>query len=205
MAKGVRKADAVRPGAGARAPVVRRMVSDDLPKPTRLNRKMSSAHDMDGLDGRSLLVWLTIADECLRDPKKAFSRVARDPEQVDDVSKFITELERLCGKQLVARSKPSNPLAVGKRRSGHLTWNGLLLADVCTCIEHLWLFFLQAEGGARTCQQLRPVKDTMFKMLGIDMRREIDRQTYGPPLAGKTIENAVQRDRVSRYRGFIPP
>jgi hypothetical protein len=183
----------------ARRPSPKKLSSEDLPKPRKPKGAPSSRMDMDGLDARSLLVWITVADECLDDPKGAMARLAADPINVGDVSKFITDLEKACGRQIVSRAKPSNPLASGKRRGGHLTWEGVLLADICACVEHLWSFFLRTNGGPRGCQQFRPVKDVIFRLLETEIRREADRQAYGPQLNVLTPTDAARPDRASRY------
>jgi hypothetical protein len=155
--------------------------------------------NMDGLDARSLLVWITVADECLDNPRGAMARLAANPINVGDVSKFITDLEQVCGRQLISSAKPGNPLSSGKRRGGHLNWEGVLLADICACIEHLWSFFLSTNGGPRACQEFRPVKDVIFRLLETKIRRESDRHAYGPPANMLTPTDGVRQDRISRH------
>jgi hypothetical protein len=197
MAKNVQSGSGREPAA--RRPSPEKAPSKDLPKPRKTKGAPKSRIDMDGLAARSLLVWVTLADECLDDPKGAMARLANDPDNVGDVSKFITDLEKVCGRQIVSRAKPGNPLGSGKRRGGHLTWEGVLLADICACVEHLWAFFLSTNGGPRACQEFRPVKDVIFRLLDTEIRRESDRRAYGPPLNMLTPTDAVRQDRVSRH------
>jgi hypothetical protein len=197
MAKKVQSHSTRQPSARERLPD--KSSFEDLPKPRKLKGAPPSRMNMDGLDARSLLVWATIADECLDDPRGAMARVAADPINVGDVSKFITDLEKVCGRQIVSRAKPGNPLSSGKRRGGHLTWEGVLLADICACIEHLWSYFLSTNGGPRACQEFRPVKDVIFRLLDTEIRRESDRRAYGPPLNMLTPTDPVRPDRVSRH------
>ena len=197
MAKKVQSRSMRRPSPRGWSPD--RSSSEDLPKPRKPKGAPSSRINMDGLDARSLLAWVTIADECLNDPRGAMARVAADPINVGDVSKFITDLEKVCGRQIVSRAKPGNPLSSGKRRGGHLTWEGVLLADLCACIEHLWSYFLSTNGGPRACQELRPVKDVIFRLLDTEIRRESDWAAYGPPLNMLTPTDSVRPDRVSRH------
>lgn len=117
---------------------------------------------------KSLLAWLTIADECLSGKRYPLKRAARDYDRDDEIPQVITHLEKATGRQLMALSKHGNFKLMGKRRSDHLLGHGVLLADIAAAIEHMLLYFQEVGGSAEAIKAFAPVKAAIFN--GLELR-----------------------------------
>lgn len=177
---------------------VRRKPRDDIPclKPG----DTSSPSDMKGIRAEDLILFLTLADLCLQEPGSAFKEFACGL-PADRATAFVNKLEREFQKTLMRRVPRGRRADAGLTRRGLLSWEGLLLADICACIEHMWSFFLQSRNAPADCTKFEEVKNAVFRTLDTAIRRDIDRQTYsGIGLPEGKVSRAAKRSRVTRQR-----
>lgn len=153
---------------------------------------------------KSLLAWLTIADECLSGKRYPLKRAARDYDRDDEIPELITRLEEATGRQLMALSKHRNFKLMGKRRSDHLLGHGVFLADIAAAIEHMLLYFMEVGGSAEAIKAFAPVKAAIFKGLEMRPARARERQQFAarrrpvPANGGRPNDRADVRLRIMR-------
>lgn len=136
--------------------------------------------DLQSLRLASLLSWITLADVCLDNPVGAMMRAAMNYDRPDAVSRLVTELEIATGKELMARSKSKDFKVKSKKRGGHLTADGVLLADVAAAIEHLLLFYQETQNPKQARKEFGPVRKAIFSCLNIPPQRDVDKQEFAP-------------------------
>lgn len=142
----------------------------------------------------SLLSWITLADECLQNPVAAMARAAGDYDRPDAISRLVTQLEKAVGRELMTRSKSNNFRSSSKKRGGHLTADGALLADVSAAIEHLLLFYQDAKNTDQAREDFCPVRKAIFSCLNIPAQRDLEKQEFSPT----TGTNMIPTDRFGR-------
>jgi hypothetical protein len=153
---------------------------------------------------KSLLAWLTIADECLSGKRYPLKRAARDYDRDDEIPQLITHLENATGRQLMALSKHRNFRLMGKRRSDHLLGHGVLLADIAAAIEHMLVYFQEVGGSAEAIKAFAPVKVAIFKGLEMRPARARERQQFAarrrpvPATGERPNDRADARLRIMR-------
>jgi hypothetical protein len=128
-----------------------------------------------------LILWVHVVDACLEHPVGGLTRAAGmlGLSSSVPVHQCIERLETALGVRLFKLVKARDPRERSAIRGGHISHRGIMLAEACACIEHLWNFVCCEIPGSDQQAAMTEVKDAVFSGLLAPLTRNLEKEKYG--------------------------